>query len=310
MKRIIYLLLLTTLLAACSKKTEKPNVQKTDSTSLKVIEVVGVGKVEPENNLTNLAATSGGIVLQVLKDDGDVVQAGETLVRLNDDIEQLKISQLKSQIQTQGAQVEIEQKNLKIAGLKLSNKQQLLSSTQSLLKSGAETQQVYTDLNTEVKTLETDYDKAKTTVLLAQSRQNELGQQLKQAQVEADHKILRAPSAGTVLDMMLSKGAAVNQFATYAEFAPGTRKIIRSEVDEMFSEELKVGQQVEIRNSGNAKVLATGTIKMLSPYLKKKSLFSEKANDQEDRRVREIKIALNNDSGLLINSKVECVIKL
>jgi hypothetical protein len=49
---------------------------------------------------------------------------------------------------------------------------------------------------------------------------------------------------------------------------------------------------------------------MLSPYLKKKSLFSEKSDDQEDRRVREIKIALINDSGLLINSKVECVIKL
>ena len=310
MKRIIYLLLLTTLLAACGKKTEKTAVQKIDSTAVKVAEIVGVGKVEPEKSITNLAATSGGIVLQVLKDDGDTVQAGEALVRLNDEIEQLKISQLKSQIQTQRSQVEIEQNNLKNAGLKLANKKQLLSSTQNLLKSGAETQQVYTDLNTEVKTLETDYEKAKSTVLQAQSRLNELGQQLKQAQVEADRKILRAPCAGTVLDMMLSKGAAVNQFAAYAEFAPGTKKIIRSEVDEMFCQQLKVGQQVDIRNAGNNKVIATGTIKMLSPYLKKKSLFSEKSNDQEDRRVLEIKIALNGDAGLLINSKVECVVKL
>lgn len=310
MKRIFYLLLLTTVLASCSKKAEKTTVQKSDSTAVEVVEIFGVGKVEPESSITNLAATSSGIVLQVLKNDGDTVQAGEALVRLNDEIEQLKISQLKIQIQTQRSQVEIEQNNLKNAGLKLANKKQLLNSTQNLLKNGAESRQVYNDLSTEVKTLETDYEKAQSTVLQAQSSLNELGQQLKQAQVEAERKILRAPCEGTVLDMLLSQGAAVTQFTAYAEFAPGTRKIIRSEVDEMFCQKLKVGQQVDIRNTGNSQVIATGTIKMLSPYLKKKSLFSENANDQEDRRVREIKIALTNDSGLLINSRIECVIKI
>jgi multidrug resistance efflux pump len=310
MKRIIYLLLVTIVLASCSKKSEKSLPEKSDSSAVKVTEVFGVGKVEPGESITDLAAISGGIVLQVLKDDGDTVQAGEALVRLNDEIEQLQISQLKSQMQVQRSQIEIEQNNRKNAGLKLANKKQLLSATQNLLKNGAETQQVYVDLNTEVMTLETDFEKAKSTVLQAQSRLHELEQQLKQAEVEADRKILRAPSEGTVLDMLLSKGAAVNQFAAYAEFAPGTEKMIRGEVDEMFSEELKVGQQVDIRKIGSNKVIASGVIKMLSPYLKKKSLFSEKSDDQEDRRVREIKIALINDSGLLINSKVECVIKL
>jgi multidrug resistance efflux pump len=309
MKRIIYVLLLTTLITACSKKTEKATVQKGDSTSVKLTEIVGVGKVEPEKNIINLAATSGGVVVQVLKDDGDSVNAGDALVRLNDEIEQLKINQLKSQIQSQHSQIDIEQNNAKNAGLKLANKKQLLNSTQNLVKNGAETQQVYTDLSTEVKTLEFDNDKAKSTVVLAQSRLNELTQQLKQAQVEAAEKILRAPYAGTVLNMIITKGAAINQFATYAEFAPRGKKIIRSEVDEMFCQDLKVGQKVDIRIAGNNKVIATGTIKLLSPYLKKKSLFSEKANDQEDRRVREIKVLLTDDSNLLINSKVECVIK-
>jgi multidrug resistance efflux pump len=310
MKRIIYLLLVTTLVAGCSKKTEKIPVKTIDPSSVKITEIVAVGKVEPDKNITNLAATSGGVVVEVLKEDGDSVQSGEALVRLNNDIEQIKISQLKSQIQTQHSQIEIEQNNMKNAGLKLGNKKQLLNSTQNLLKKGAESQQVFTDLDTEVKTLELDFDKAKTSVDLAQSRLNELTQQLKQAQVEASEKILRAPFSGIVLNMMLTKGTAVNQYATYAEFAPNGKKIIRAEVDEMFCQDLKMGQKVDVRYAGNDKVIATGTIEMLSPYLKKKSLFSEKANDQEDRRVREVKVLLTDDPDILINSKVECVIKL
>lgn len=110
--------------------------------------------------------------------------------------------------------------------------------------------------------------------------------------------------------MQVTQGAALSQYATYAEFAPAGALIIRSEVDELFSQKLKVGQQVEIRYAGSQEVIATGEIKMLSPYLKKKSLFSEKANDQEDRRVREVRISIKGNSGLIINSKVECVIKL
>ena len=310
MKKIMYILLITGLLVACSKKSEKIQGQKTDSIPAKLTEIVGVGKVEPTDNLTNLAATSGGVVVQVLKTDGDSVRAGEALVRLNDEIEQLKINQVKNQIQTQRSQIEIEQNNLKNAEVKLANKKQLLNSTQNLLKNGAETQQVYTDLSTEVKTLEIDVEKAKTSVGLAQNRLGELTQQLKQVQVEAAEKILRAPSAGTILNMTVTTGAAINQFATYAEFAPRGKKIIRTEVDEMFCDNLKVGQLVDVRNAGSSKVIARGKIEMLSPYLKKKSLFSERANDQDDRRVREVKVMLTDDPDILINSKVDCVIKL
>lgn len=110
--------------------------------------------------------------------------------------------------------------------------------------------------------------------------------------------------------MQVTQGAALNQYATYAEFAPEGALIVRAEVDELFSQKLKVGQQVDIHYAGSQEVIAKGDIKMLSPYLKKKSLFSEKANDQEDRRVREVRISIKDNTDLVINSKVECVIKL
>jgi hypothetical protein len=47
-----------------------------------------------------------------------------------------------------------------------------------------------------------------------------------------------------------------------------------------------------------------------SPYLKKKSLFADKADNLEDRRVREVRVELSPKSQVLIGSRLECVIEL
>jgi len=108
--------------------------------------------------------------------------------------------------------------------------------------------------------------------------------------------------------MKVNPGEAITQLSDYAEFAPRGNKIIRAEVDELFASKIATGQLADIRYTGTEKVIARGRVKVLSPYLKKKSLFSVKASDQEDRMVREVKIALEGDAGLIINEKVECII--
>jgi hypothetical protein len=54
--------------------------------------------------------------------------------------------------------------------------------------------------------------------------------------------------------------------------------------------------------------LTTGTVYLLSPYLSKKSLFSDGAANMEDRRVREVRILLDNGNRVIIGNRVECVI--
>ena len=85
---------------------------------------------------------------------------------------------------------------------------------------------------------------------------------------------------------------------------------VRTEVDELFAGRLRQGLDADIRFVGSDSVAARGKVIFLSPYLKKKSLFSQKANDQEDRLVREVRIKLEGENGLILNSKVESVIKL
>jgi hypothetical protein len=58
--------------------------------------------------------------------------------------------------------------------------------------------------------------------------------------------------------------------------APQGKLIIRAEVDEMFSNSIKIGDTVEIVNIGSSNVMAKGQISSMAPYLKKKSLFLKK----------------------------------
>ncbi len=108
----------------------------------------------------------------------------------------------------------------------------------------------------------------------------------------------------------MTKGSALGQYEKYAEFAPEGRLIARCEVDELFASQVKEGQDADITFVGNSDVLSTGKVIRTTPYLKKKSLFSELAGDKEDRRVMEVWILLDKKSGLLYNSQVECIIKL
>lgn len=311
MKKNVAMLLSLIVIAGCSKNESETDakaqpVQPTTQPTL----VVAVGKVEPENELITLSAPAGGIVKSILKQGGDHVSKGEALLQLENDLEESKANEIRMQIQSQRSQIELEQTQLKESQVNLENKSSLLSKTKRLLATGAESQQAYDDLASETKVLELKVERSNASVQLATNKLNELLAQLKTSEIENQKKLFKAPADGVVLEMQLAKGESVNQYSTYAEFAPDGKLMVRAEVDELFSDQIKTGQKVDVGFTGNDKVIATGEIVMVSPYLKKKSLLSENPGDQEDRRVREIRVALKDPGSLIINSKVECKIQL
>jgi len=315
MSKLIYLVIIPLIITACGGSNE--NKEKSDtisysvnSTMVKVSEVVGVGKVEPEKEIISLAASVGGVVMDILVNDGDSIKKDEPLVRLDDELELIKVSQLRNQYNTQKLQVAIDELNLRESEARLANKKRLLESVRGLASKGAETKQTLDDLETEVTTLSLTVEKYNASVKFAASRLKELAEQVSYAEAEASKKILRSPYEGMMLEMHIEKGSAVTQFEKYADVAPSGPMTVRTEVDELFAGRLSIGLDADIRFVGSDSVVARGKVIFLSPYLKKKSLFSQKANEQEDRLVREVRIKLEGDNGLILNSKVESVIKL
>ena len=312
MNRKIYLFIIPFIITSCNGNKEKPGaaLHSVNSSIVDVSEVVGVGKVEPEQEIISLAAATGGVVKEIYRNDGDIIKKDEPLVRLDDELELIKVLQLKSQCNAQKSQEEIDKLNLLESEARLSNKKKLLQSVRTLESKGAETTQTLDDLETEVTSLSLTVEKNRASVNLSSSRLMELAEQVRYAEAEASKKILRSPYEGILLEMHIEKGSAVTQFEKYGEVAPAGPMTVRTEVDELFAGRLSMGLDADIRFIGSDSVVARGKVIFLSPYLKKKSLFSQKANDQEDRLVREVRIKLEGDNGLILNSKVESVIKL
>ena len=315
MNKKIYLVIIPLIITACSSSKEDKEKSvaasySVNSAMVKVSEVVGVGKVEPEKEIISLASATGGLVKEIYRKDGDSIKKDEPLVRLDDELELIRVSQLRSQYSSQKSQVDIDNLTLKESEAKLANKKKLLVSVISLASKGAETKQTLDDLETEVTALSLTVEKDRASVALSASRLREMAEQVRYAEAEADKKILRSPYDGILLELKIEKGNAVNQFETFAEVAPAGPMTVRTEVDELFAGRLREGLDADIRFVGSDSVVAKGKVIFVSPYLKKKSLFSQKANEQEDRLVREAIIKLEGENGLLLNSKVESVIKL
>ncbi|HOP59736.1 MAG TPA: efflux RND transporter periplasmic adaptor subunit [Bacteroidales bacterium] len=315
MNKKIYMVIIPLIITACSGSQEdkdKPvaSSYSVNSAKVEVSEVVGVGRVEPEKEIISLASATGGIVKEIYRTDGDSVKKDEPLVRLDDELELIRISQLRSQYISQKLQADIDKLNLQESEARLANKKRLLESVASLASKGAETKQALDDLETEVTALSLAVEKERASVALSASRLRETAEQVRYAEAEADKKILRSPYNGILLELLIEKGSAVNQFETFAVVAPSGPVTVRTEVDELFAGRVRLGLDADIRFVGSDSVVAKGKVIFVSPYLKKKSLFSQKANEQEDRLVREAIIKLEGAYGLLLNSKVESVIKI
>jgi HlyD family secretion protein len=112
-----------------------------------------------------------------------------------------------------------------------------------------------------------------------------------------------------LLEVSARVGASLTPGQRYAQLAPDGRLTALCEIDELFADEIKIGQPAFIRYKGYPDTVSKGTVLYTAPYLKKKSLFSDEVGTKEDRRVREVRILLDNQE-LLINRQVECIISV
>jgi multidrug resistance efflux pump len=276
----------------------------------KVQKVVGIGRIEPENEITSLAVNASGIVQKIYVQEGENVQAGKVLFALENSVELAKIAEVESKIISQNAQIQWFENQIKQTQIQYNNRKSYFQRMKTLFESNATTKQEFENAETEYLTQESKLESNLTELRLAKSRLAEIEKQLQTAQAEAQKKVVKATQTGKILELLVQEGNAIEALATFAKFAPEGKTIATCEIDELFAQQIALNQTAEIRLLGNENILTVGKVIFVSDYLRKKSLFSEKAGDQEDRRVREIKILLDKPNVSLFNTRVECAIKI
>ncbi len=307
-KQVILLLLLT---ASCGKKEDKTAAPAESIAAATTFnQVVALGRIEPEGRIVSLASEVSGVIDNVHATEGQVLSKGSMLFELRHDIQSAKWQQAKSQYATQQALITSDKFSLERAQVELQNQEKTLTRIRTLTTKQAETQQTLDDTESRLKQQELEVKRLQQNLELNTRKLGELQAAIRQAEAEVEQRIIRAPSNGKLLKLDVIAGDAIDAGKTVGDFAPEGKTSALCEVDELFATLMKPGLNAYVRILGKTDTLAVGKVSYVGAYLKKKSLLAETAGDAEDRRVREVRIILENADQLLFNTRVECIIQL
>lgn len=311
MKNYFLLILFVSILNSCDNKAakEKLEIEKAKQT-IAINQVVGVGKILPENDIVQLFSPVNGIVQKIYKKENDTVNIGSVVVELEHHLEDEKIMQLNKQLNTQAAQIKVDAASVEEFVAKSNNAQLELERLNNLLLKGAETQQTVDDVTTNLKSLYANLNRLNAIVSVSKSKFQETRVALKTAQLEREQKIIKSPINGRILELTILIGGSVSLQQSFGQISARGKTIAICEIDESNAEKIILGQKGWIRRVGSSDTLSTGLIYFTSSFLKKKSLFTDQPGEKEDRRVRTVKMMLDNPDKLLLNARVECVIAI
>lgn len=318
MKKIInsaYLIILMVLLLgsmACQDSSKrKPDGNEEDSLeNVEPVNLLAIGKVLPASGWKQITAEESGIVENIFVKEGDTLMPGTRILQIRSTMSELDLAQENVKLQ-ELKELHLQNKNDLIREqLLLDQLYKKYITSKSLFDKQAETKEV----------MENDYSSWKQ----QEARVNSL-KKLNSSQVKAEEeqKINIAKSrqqvenlqvsvseGGVLTELLVKTGQYITNTDLIGTYGDLNELVIEAELDELYSDRVKIGQSVVCRKLGQSAEIAHGEVIYVSPTLSDKSIIYESANEAQDRRVRKLKISVKNSSSILINSKVECLINL
>jgi HlyD family secretion protein len=270
--------------------------------------VMGIALIEPGKRIAQLGQNQSGTVKEILAAPGAQLKAGQDILVLESSLESVQVAQASARIVTQGDAIVAAQANLDVLESRLRKTKADRDRDEKLFSGNAITQQAIEDSRAQVDQLEQEYKARLAELKQARARANELRTDLSYYQTVLGQFTLKAPTDGTLLSLDVRMGEFLDGRTSVGEFAPAGPVIALTEIDELYAEQVKVGQKAYIRPQGKNDTLSTGTVVLASPYLRKKSLFSDNPGNLEDRRVREVHVQLDKPEAILIGARVECIV--
>lgn len=302
-------IILSLVLSACGSKEEKKiSVEKYKVD--KIDQIIGIARIEPAAKISPIGAEIAGKVVQIHVQEGQFVKKGTLLASLDQSLDQAQVQQSQAKAQTRQqriksleAKVAAVELKVNLADIERQRDRNLADAKAGTQKAAFDSESAYSNLKAELAVAKADLAEANAALAEVESERN-------YTQKLLDKKNIYAPTDGMILNWDVKIGQAVAIGSKLADFAPEGELIATTEVDELFAMKVKKGQRVQINIQGTTEMLSTGTVIYCAPFLSKKSIFNDRADNLEDRRVREVRVRIDQPDAVLIGSRVECVIKL
>ncbi|MVM37539.1 HlyD family efflux transporter periplasmic adaptor subunit [Spirosoma sp. HMF3257] len=301
-------LLLTACGGSADKASEPKDSIRTVQSPKHIDEVLGIAVIEPAQRISQLSAETAGLVKSISVDIGDTVNKGQVLLTLDNAVESAQLQQASVKIKTQQDAIETARQNVQTLRVQLQKAEDDLKRNQTLFAGNALTRKDLEDSQYQVTNLQQQIRASEAQVKQAQGRIGELRADIQYASTVTGLKTVKAPGNGTLLSLDAKVGQFLANNQSIGDFAPAGPLVAVTEIDELFALKVKVGQKAYVRPQGSNERLTTGKVILASPYLRKKSLFSDNTANLEDRRVREVRVQLDDPSKVIIGARVECLI--
>ena len=266
---------------------EKADAQKVESPYA----AIANGKVDVEGGIIQIAARRGGVVRQVLVQEGDRVVAGQILARQEDDEPRLALQSANADVAQAESQLRLIQVDIRTAQREYERLEQLVATNfvaaQRLDQARDSIAQAQARLGS-----------AQAAVDTARARRN-------QSAYNVELTVIRAPQSGRIVRRYANPGAGASTLnvSNMFDLEPDAPRIARAEIVESDIPNITPGQAVEITPEGDPSKVYVGAVLRRAAVFGARKLASDDPSQRSDERVVEV-VVTAGDAPLLIGQRV------
>ena len=240
---------------------------------------VANGKADVEGGLIQVAARRAGIVRDVLVQEGQAVQEGQVLARLEDDEPRLTAARARAEVAQAQSQIALIQVELSTARREHERLQALAPSNFVAGQKLDQSQDV-------IRQAEARLAAQRAAVATAQARLNE-------AEYDLELSVIRAPADGVIVRRYANpgSGASTLNVSNMFDLEPIGQRIVRAEIAEGALPHVQVGQTVQIASEADPSKTFQGQVIRRAGVFGARKLVSDDPTERTDDRVVEVVVS-------------------
>jgi len=267
------------LAQAAEKKVESP------------YSAIANGKIDIEGGIIQIAARRGGVVRDVLVQEGDMVTAGQILARQEDDEPRLSL-------QTAAADLAQAESQLRLINVDIAAAQREYDRLSKLVATNFVAAQRMDQARDAIAQAQARLASQQAAVQTARARRD-------QAAYNVELTVIRSPADGRIVRRYANPGAGASTLnvSNMFDLEPAAPRIARAEIVEADIPNVSVDQAVEITPEGDPTKVYVGKVLRRAAVFGARKLASDDPSQRTDERVVEVVVAVN-DAPLLIGQSV------
>jgi HlyD family secretion protein len=291
---LLLVILLGGAFVVASKRSEAKKAEAASAEATKPVSpyaAIANGKIDIEGGIIQIAARRGGVVEEVLVQEGDQVVEGQILARQEDDEPRLAL-------QTAAADLAQAESQLRLIRVDIQTAQREYDRLARLADTNFVAGQRLDQARDAIAQAQARLGVQEASVQTARARRD-------QAAFNVELTVIRSPSNGRIVRRYANPGAgaSVLNVSNMFDLEPVSPRIARAEIVESDIPNVTAGQSVEITPEGNPSQVYVGQVLRRAAVFGARRLASDDPSQRTDERVVEVVVSAG-DAPLLIGQRV------